>query len=133
LRASRYVHDVCASAALAVGREHACGLENLQHFESLPNRSGLQRHLVTLAFAHHRPTQRGLAADDLNKLWATDRLHAATTRAEKELLLLAVGIDQADQRAELYAFDSVVGGWNLRQVAIAWRMAAARRAWPAAR
>jgi len=35
--------------------------------------------------------------------------HAAAIRAEKELMLLVVGIDQADQRAELDAFAGVVG------------------------
>ena len=50
----------------------------------------------------------GFAADDLNGLIAADQLHAAAIRAEKELVLLVVGIDQADQRAELYAFAGVV-------------------------
>lgn len=40
---------------------------------------------------------------------AVDQLHAAPIRAEKELLLLVVGIDQTDQGAELYAFAGVVG------------------------
>jgi hypothetical protein len=69
----------------------------------------LYRHLITLAFAQHGPAQRGLAADDLNELGAADQLHAAPIRAQKELLLLVVGIDQADQRAELDAFAGVVG------------------------
>ena len=82
---------------------------NPQHLELLSDWSDLYRHLITLAFAQHGPAQRGFAADDLNELSAADQLHAAPIRAEKELLLLVVGIDQADQRAELYTFAGVVG------------------------
>ena len=82
---------------------------NPQHIEPLPDGSDLYRHLITLAFTHHCPAQRGFAADDLNELRAADQLHAASIRAEKELLLLVVAIDQADQRAELYTYSGVVG------------------------
>jgi Transposase IS66 family len=92
-----------------VPSELACGLMNLQHLKLLSVCSDLYRHRITLAFAQHGPAQRGSAADDLNQLGAASQLHAAPIRAEKELLLLVVGIDQADQRAELYAFAGVVG------------------------
>jgi hypothetical protein len=69
----------------------------------------LCRHLVTLAFAQHGPAQRRFAADDLNELAAADQLHAATIRAKKKLMLRVVGIDKADQIAELYPFAGVVG------------------------
>ena len=82
---------------------------NPQHLKQLSDWSDLYRHLITLAFTQHGPAQRGLAADDLNELSAADQLHAAPIRAEKELLLLVGGIDQADQRAELYTFAGVVG------------------------
>ena len=82
---------------------------NPQHLKMLSDRSDLYRHLITLAFAQHGPAQRGFAADDLNELSAADQFHAAPIRAEKELLLLVVAIDQADQRAELYTFSDVVG------------------------
>ena len=82
---------------------------NPQHLKLLSDWSDLYRHLITLAFTQHGPAQRGLAADDLNELSAADQLHAAPIRAEKELLLLVVGIDQADQRAELYTFAGIVG------------------------
>jgi hypothetical protein len=82
---------------------------NPQHLKLLSDWSDLYRHLITLAFTQHGPAQRGFAADDLNELSAADQLHAAPIRAEKELLLLVVGIDQADQRAELYTFAGVVG------------------------
>ena len=75
-----------------------------QHLKLLSDWSDLYRHLITLAFTQHGPAQRGFAADDLNDLSAADQLHAAPIRAKKELLLLVVGIDQADQRAELYTF-----------------------------
>jgi hypothetical protein len=80
-----------------------------QHLELQSDWRTLYRHLITLAFAQHGPAQRGFAADDLNELGAADQFHAAPVRAEKELLLFVVGIDQADQRAELYAFAGVVG------------------------
>ena len=82
---------------------------NPQHLKLLSDWSDLYRHLITLAFAQHGPAQRGFAADDLDELSAADQLHAAPIRAEKEVLLLVVGIDQADQRAELYTFSDVVG------------------------
>src|SRR3954453_1443119 len=82
---------------------------NPQHLKLLSDGSDLDRHFIPLAFAQHGPAQRGFAADDLNELSAADQLHAATIRAEKEVLLLVVGIDQADQRAELYTFSDVVG------------------------
>ena len=82
---------------------------NPQYLKLLSDWSDLYRHLITLAFAQHGPAQRGFAADDLNELSAADQLHAAAIRAEKEVLLLVVGIDQADQRAELYTFSDVVG------------------------
>ena len=82
---------------------------NPQHLELLSDWSDLYRHLVTLAFTQHGPAQRGFAADDLNELSTADQRHAAPIRAEKELLLLVGGIDQADQRAELYTFAGVVG------------------------
>jgi hypothetical protein len=82
---------------------------NPQHLKPLSDWSALYRHLITLAFTQHGPAQRGFAADNLNELSAADQLHAAPIRAEKELLLLVVGIDQADQRAELYTFAGVVG------------------------
>ena len=82
---------------------------NPQHLKLLSDCSDLYRHLITLAFTQHGPTQRGFAADDLNELSVADQLHAAPIRAEKELLLLVVGIDQADQRAKLYTFAGVVG------------------------
>ena len=82
---------------------------NPQHLKLLSDWSDLYRHLITLAFTQHGPAQRGFDADDLNELSAADQLHAAPIRAEKELLLLVVGIDQADQRAELYTFAGVVG------------------------
>jgi hypothetical protein len=72
---------------------------NPQHLKLLSDWSDLYRHLITLAFTQHSPAQRGFAADDLNELSAADQLHASPIRAEKELLLLVVGIDQADQRA----------------------------------
>jgi hypothetical protein len=80
-----------------------------QHLKLLSDLSDLYRHLVTLAFTQHGPAQGGIAADDLNELSAADQRHAASIRAEKELLLLVAGIDQADQRAELYTFAGVVG------------------------
>jgi hypothetical protein len=89
--------------------ELAGGSINPQHLKLLSDWSDLYRHLITLAFAQHGPAQRGFAADDLNELSAADQLHAAPIRAEKELSLLVVGIDQADQRAELYAFAGIVG------------------------
>ena len=82
---------------------------NPEHLKLLSDWSDLYRHLITLAFIQHGPAQRGIAADDLNELTAADQLHAAPIRAEKELLLLVRGIDQADQRAELYAFAGVIG------------------------
>jgi hypothetical protein len=82
---------------------------NPQHLKLLSDQSDLYRHLIALALAQHGPAQRGFAADDLNELSAADQLHAASIRAEKEVLLLVVGIDQADQRAELYTFADVVG------------------------
>jgi hypothetical protein len=82
---------------------------NPQHLKLLSDWSDLYRHLITLAFTQHGPAQRGFAADDLNELSAADQLHAPSIRAEKELMLLVVGIDQADQRAELYTFAGVVG------------------------
>jgi hypothetical protein len=82
---------------------------NAQHLKLLSDWSDLYRHLITLEFAQHGPSQRGFAADDLNKLSAADQRHAAPIRAEKKLLLLVGGIDQADQRAELYTFAGVVG------------------------
>jgi len=66
-------------------------------------------HLITLTFTQHGPSQWGFAADDLNELSAADQLHAAPIRPEKELLLLVVGIDQADHRGEPYTFAGVVG------------------------
>lgn len=84
---------------------------NPQHLKLLSDWSGPYRHLITLSFTQHGPAQRGFAADDLNELSAADQLHAAPIRAEKELLLLVVGIDQADERAELYPFAGVVGAW----------------------
>ena len=82
---------------------------NPQHLKLLSYWSDLYRHLITLAFSQDGSAQRGFAADDLNELTAADQLHAASIRAEKELLLLVVGIDQADQRAKLYTFAGVVG------------------------
>ena len=82
---------------------------NPQHLKLLSYWSDLYRHLITLEFSQDGSAQRGFAADDLNELTAADQLHAASIRAEKELLLLVVGIDQADQRAELYTFAGVVG------------------------
>jgi hypothetical protein len=82
---------------------------NPQHLELPSDWSDLYRHLITLTFAQDGPAQRGFAADDLNDLSAADQLHAAPIRAEKEVLLLVVGIDQADQRTELYPFPDVVG------------------------
>src|SRR2546426_982077 len=82
---------------------------NPQHLKLLSDQSDLYRHHITLAFAQHSPAQRGFAADDLNELGTADQLHAAPIRAEKELLLLVVGIDQAHQRAELYTFAGIVG------------------------
>ena len=80
-----------------------------QHLKLLSDWSDLYRHLITLAFAQHGLAQRGFAADDLNELCAADQLHAAAFRAEKEVLLLVAGIDQADQRAELNTSSDVVG------------------------
>ena len=82
---------------------------NPQNLKPLSDCSDPYRHLITLAFAQHGPAQRGFTADDLNELSAAEQLHAAPVRAEKEVLLLVVGIDQADQRAELYPFSGVVG------------------------
>lgn len=82
---------------------------NPQHLKLLSDQCDLYRHLITLAFTQHGHAQRGFAADDLNELSAADQLHAAPTRAEEDLLLLVVGIDQADQRAELYPLAGVVG------------------------
>ena len=82
---------------------------NPQNLKLLSDCSDLYRHLLTLALAQHGPAQRGFLADDLNELSATEQLHAAPILAEKEALLLVVGIDQADQRAELYTFSGVVG------------------------
>ncbi len=82
---------------------------NPPHLKLLWDWSDLYRHLITLALAQHGPAQRGFAADDLNEHSAADQLHAAPVRAEKEVLLVIVGIDQADQRAELYTFCDVVG------------------------
>jgi hypothetical protein len=82
---------------------------NPQYLKPLSDWADLHRHLITLAFAQHGPAQRRFAADDLNELNAADQLHAAPIRAEKEVLLLVVGIDQGDQCAELYAFFGVVG------------------------
>ena len=82
---------------------------NPQYLKLLSDWSDLYRHLINLAFTQHGPAQRGFAADDLNELSAADQLHAAPIRAEKELLLLVVGIDQTDQRAELDTFVGVVG------------------------
>ena len=82
---------------------------NPQHLKLLSIWSDRYRHLITRAFAQHGPAQRGFAADDLNALSAADQLHAASIRAEKELLLLVVGIDQADKRSELYTLAGVVG------------------------
>ena len=82
---------------------------NPHHLKMLSDCGDLYRHLLTLAFAQHGPAQRGLAADDLNELSAADQLNATPIRANKEVLLLVVGIDQADQRAELYTFSDVVG------------------------
>ncbi len=87
---------------------HLQGLIHPQHLKPLSDGCDLNRHLVTLAFAQHGPAQRGFAADDLNDLSAADQLHAAPIRAEKKLLLLVVGIDQADQCAELYTFAGVI-------------------------
>ncbi len=84
---------------------------NTQHLKLLSDWSDLYGHLITLAFAQHGPAQRGFAADDLNELSAADQLHAAPIRAEKEVLLPVVGIDQAHQSAELYTFSDVVGKW----------------------
>jgi hypothetical protein len=72
---------------------------NPQHLELLSGRSDLYPHRITLAFTQHGPAQRGFTADDLNGLSAADQLHAASIRPEKELLLLVVGIDQADQNS----------------------------------
>jgi len=83
---------------------------NPQHFKLLSDWSNLYRHLITFAFTQHGPAQKGFTADDLNELSAADQLHAASIRAEKELMLLVVGIDQANQRAELDTFAGVVGG-----------------------
>ena len=91
------------------GGNLGCGLINPQHLKLLPCWSDLYRHLIALAFTQHGSAQRGFAADDLNELRAACQLHAATTRAKKELLLLVIGIDQADQCAELYPFAGVVG------------------------
>jgi len=82
---------------------------NPQHLKLLSDWSDLYRHLITLAFTQHGLAQRGFAADDLNELSAAEQLHAAPIRAEKELLLLVGGIDQADQRAKLYTFAGVIG------------------------
>jgi hypothetical protein len=68
----------------------ACGLLDPQHLKLLSDWSVPDRHLITLAFAQHGPAERSLAADDLHGLRAADQLHAAPTRTEKELLLLAV-------------------------------------------
>ncbi len=81
---------------------------NPQHLKLLSDCSDLYSHRITLAFTQHGPGQWGFAADDLNELSAPEQLHAATIRAEKELLLLVVGIDQADQCAELNTFAGVV-------------------------
>ena len=93
----------------ADSRRLAGGSMNPQHLKLPSDWSDLYRHLITLVFTQHSPAQRGFAADDLNELSAAEQLHAASIRAEKELLLLVVGIDQADQRAELYTFAGVVG------------------------
>jgi len=82
---------------------------NPQHLKPLSDWSDLYRDLITLALTQYRPAQRSFAADDLDELSAADQLHAAPVRAEKEQLLLVVGTDQADQRAELYTFAGVVG------------------------
>ena len=82
---------------------------NPQHLKLLSDWSDLYRHLITLVFTQHGPAQRGFAADDLNELSPAEQPHAAPIRAEKELMLLGVGIDQADQRAELYTFAGFVG------------------------
>jgi len=84
---------------------------NPQHLKLLSDWIDLYRHLIPLAFTQHGPAQRGFAADDLNEPSAAKQLHAAPIRAEKELLLLVVRIDQADERAELYPFAGVVGAW----------------------
>ena len=81
----------------ARGRD--CGSLNPQHLELLSAWSDVNRHLVTFAFAQHGPAQRRFAAEDLHELRTADQLHAAAIRAEKELLLPALGIDQANQRA----------------------------------
>jgi len=94
---------------VAVSKGCSGGLLNPQHFKTLWALSELYRHLITFAFAQHGPGQGGLAADDLNNLAPADQLHAAPIRAEKELLLPVVGIDQADQRAELYPLAGVAG------------------------
>jgi hypothetical protein len=103
------------NSAWAAG-ELAGGLVNPQYLKLLSDWSDLYRHLITLAFTQHGPAQRGFAANDLNELSAADQLHAAPIWAEKELLLLVVGIDQADQRAELYTFVgySRGGSWRRR-------------------
>jgi hypothetical protein len=69
---------------------------NPQHLKLLSDWSDLYRHLITLAFSQHGPTQRGFGADDLHELRSADQLHAAPIRAEKKQLPLVVGIDQAD-------------------------------------
>jgi hypothetical protein len=107
-RVSNVLSSNLTNSAWAAG-ELAGGLLNPQHLKLLSAWSDLYRHLITLAFTQHGPAQRGFAADDLNELSASDQHHAAPIRPEKELLLLVVGIDQADQRAELYTFAGVVG------------------------
>jgi hypothetical protein len=103
---SRRLH-VCSPRPIR--RELAGGLLSPQHLKLQSDWSDLYRHLITHAFAQHGPGQRGFAADDLNDLSATDQLHAAPIWAEKELVLLVVGIDKADHRAEPYTFAGVVG------------------------
>jgi hypothetical protein len=107
-RVSNVLSSNSTNSAWTAG-ELAGGSMNPQHLKPMSDWSDLYRHLITLAFTQHGPAQRGFAADDLNELSAADQLHAAPIRAEKELLLLVVGIDQADQRAELYTFAGVVG------------------------
>ncbi|MDB5900426.1 MAG: hypothetical protein JWP41_4028 [Ramlibacter sp.] len=82
---------------------------NPQHLKLLSDWGDLYRHLITLAFAQHGRAQRCFATDDLNELSAAEQLHTAPIRAEKEVSLLVVEIDQTDQRAELYTFSDVVG------------------------
>jgi hypothetical protein len=113
---------VCLSGQFGVG---LCGNESTAP-QTAVSWSDLYRHLITLIY---QLAAKGFAADDLYELKAplTNFMLPHIRPGKELLLLLVVGIDQADQRASCMPLLGRRGRAGIGMT-IAWRIPSARRA-----